>query len=114
LRLLSRGWELSLSGAALAFVCWGIWAADGDTSSIFPKLQTLLFVLVVAAGLFALCRLIGLLILVRWLGRTRRTARLSHLAASIFLVLVGLQYLSRAGWLYGLMDTLNGWLSSSY
>ncbi|WP_051110593.1 protein kinase domain-containing protein [Longispora albida] len=101
-RLLARGWELSAAGASFAFVCWGIWAFVGGSPGLAARFGAFLFVLVIAAGMFALCRLLGLLVLVRWLGRTRRSARLSHVASGVFLVFAGLEYLGKTGWLSNL------------
>ena len=45
--------------------------------------------LIVAAGLFALSRVVGRVVLEKQFGRVRRTARGSHLVAALFLVGVG-------------------------
>ncbi|MGH8792099.1 MAG: hypothetical protein ACRDXX_05565, partial [Stackebrandtia sp.] len=53
----------------------------------------------VAGGLFALARVAGYWLLERTLRRQRRTARLSHLASGVFLLLVGLSWLSNVSFL---------------
>jgi serine/threonine protein kinase len=93
-KLLARGWELSAAGAAFAFVSWGIWAFMDGSPGVVSRFGAFLFVLAIAGGVFALCRLVGLLVLVRWLGRTRRSARLSHLAVGTFLSAAGAHWLT--------------------
>jgi hypothetical protein len=61
-------------------------------------------VLVVAAGLFALQRLVGWMILVRTFGRQRRTARLSHMGTALFLVVSGLSFLRSISWIAHLIS----------
>ncbi|BCJ60694.1 hypothetical protein [Micromonospora endophytica] len=94
---LKRGGEWSMAGALFAFVCWGIWAisAGGDLAG-----QFLIFILslLVAAGLFALARLLGRVVLERQLGRIRRSARGAHLVTAIFLTGLGIAYLQQTQW----------------
>lgn len=96
-RQLRRGGEWSFAGLLFAFVCWGIWAisSDGDLST--PIVVFIVSVLV-AAGVFALCRLVGRLVLERQFGRVRRTARGSHMVAGLFLVGVGIAHLQQTEW----------------
>jgi hypothetical protein len=54
--------------------------------------------LVVAAGLFALCRLVGRIVLERQFHRVRRSARGAHLVTAIFLVGVGVAFLRQTDW----------------
>jgi hypothetical protein len=54
--------------------------------------------LLVAAGLFALSRLIGRYVLERQFRRVRRTARGSHIVAGVFLVGVGIAHLQQTEW----------------
>jgi len=96
-RQLRLGGEWSFAGLLFAFVCWGIWALSSDGSLTAPVVVFLVSVLV-AAGLFALSRLVGRLVLERQLGRVRRTARGSHMVAGIFLVGVGLAHLRQTEW----------------
>jgi hypothetical protein len=102
-RELRRGGEWTTAGLLFAFVCWGIWAisTDGD-------LTTALIIfgcsLLVAAGLFALCRMVGRLVLEKQFGRVRRGARGSHMVTAIFLIGVGVAHLRQTGWV---MDAYN-------
>ncbi|GAA3948932.1 DNA-directed RNA polymerase II [Actinoplanes auranticolor] len=94
---LRRGGEWSFAGLLFAFVCWGIWAISSDGDLTTPVV--VFFVsLLVAAGLFALSRLVGRLVLERQFGRVRRTARGSHIVAGIFLTGVGLAHLRQTEW----------------
>jgi hypothetical protein len=54
--------------------------------------------LVVAVGVFCLARLVGHLVLERWLGRTRRSARGSHMVTALFLAGVGIADLQQVQW----------------
>ena len=103
LRQLRRGSGWSLLGGLFAFVCWGVWAisARGDLTS--PVVTFVLSVLV-AAGLFALARLLGRVVLERQLGRTRHGARGAHLVTGLFLAGVGVAYLRQTEWV---MDVWN-------
>ena len=95
---LRRGSEWSGAGGLFAFVCWGIWAisARGDLTS--PVLVFLISLLV-AVGLFALCRLVGRVVLERQLGRVRRSALGAHLVTAAFLVAAGITYLRQTEWI---------------
>ena len=94
---LRRGGEWSFAGLLFAFVCWGIWAISSDGDLTTPVVVFLVSLLV-AAGLFALSRLVGRLVLERQFGRVRRTARGSHIVAGIFLTGVGLAHLRQTEW----------------
>jgi len=94
---LRRGGEWSFAGLLFAFVCWGIWAISSDGRLTTPVVVFVVSLLV-AAGLFALSRLVGRLVLERQFGRVRRTARGSHLVAAIFLVGVGVAHLRQTEW----------------
>lgn len=96
-RTLKLGWEYAGIGAAFAFVCWGIWAASSGGDLVGP-LITFLVVLVVAAGVFGLSRLLGRLVLVQRLGRVRRTARGAHAVTAVFLLFAGLGFLKQTPW----------------
>jgi serine/threonine protein kinase len=93
-RTLKLGWEYSGIGAAFAFVCWGIWAGFNNGNLIGPLIGFVVL-LAVAGGLFGLARLIGRLVLVQRLGRTRQTARGAHAVVGVFLVIAGVAYLQR-------------------
>jgi serine/threonine protein kinase len=96
-RTLKLGWEYSGIGGAFAFVCWGIWAASSG-GDLLSQLVAFIVVLVVAAGVFGLSRLIGRLVLVQRMGRVRRTARGAHAAAGVFLAIAGIAYLRQTPW----------------
>ncbi|MFI7541403.1 DNA-directed RNA polymerase II [Actinoplanes sp. NPDC049599] len=97
LRQLRRGGEWSFAGLLFAFVCWGIWAISSDGKLTAPVVVFIVSLLV-AAGLFALSRLVGRLVLERQFGRVRRTARGAHIMAGIFLVGVGVAHLRQTEW----------------
>ncbi|MDO3702055.1 hypothetical protein Q3W71_10240 [Micromonospora sp. C28SCA-DRY-2] len=94
---LRRGGEWSAAGVLFAFVCWGIWAISGGGDLTGPFLIFVLSLLV-AAGLFALARLLGRVVLERQLGRVRRSARGAHLVTAVFLVGLGVAYLQQTEW----------------
>ena len=94
---LRRGGEWSFAGLLFAFVCWGIWAISSDGDLTTPVVVFIVSLLV-AAGLFALSRLIGRVVLERQFHRARRTARGSHVVAGVFLVGVGIAHLQQTEW----------------
>jgi len=98
LRQWRKGGELSFAAGMFAFVGWGIWAISGGGDDLLSPALVFVLILAVAAGLFALTRLLGGLALERRLGRTRRSARGSHLVTAVFLVGVGFAYLRQTGW----------------
>ncbi len=104
---LKRGGESSAAGALFAFVCWGIWAISGGGNLAGPFLIFVLSLLV-AAGLFALTRLLGRVVLERQLGRVRRSARGAHLVTTVFLTGLGIAYLQQTQWV---VDAWN-WLTT--
>jgi serine/threonine protein kinase len=107
-RTLKLGWEYSGIGAAFSFVCWGIWAASNSGDNLTGPLVMFLVILAVAAGLFALSRLIGRLVLVQRLGRTRRTARIAHAVTGGFLLVVGLGFLQQTQWVISAISWIRG------
>ena len=94
---LRRGAEWTGSAVLFAFVCWGIWAIAAD-GSLVTSVIVFALSLAVAAGLFALCRLVGRIVLEKHLHRVRRSARGSHLVTSVFLVGVGVAHLQQTDW----------------
>jgi hypothetical protein len=96
-RDLRRGGEWSFAALLFAFVCWGIWAISGGGPLTTPIIVFLLS-LAVAAGLFALSRVVGRIVLERQFHRVRRSARGAHLVAAVFLVGVGLAHLQQTDW----------------
>lgn len=109
LRQLRRGGEWSGAAALFAFVCWGLWAISSDGALTTPLLVFALSLLV-AAGSFALARLVGRVVLEKQLGRVRRTARGAHLVAAVFLVGVGVAHLQQTQWV---MDAWN-WVADLF
>ena len=106
LALLKRGSEWSTAGALFAFVCWGIWIAANHTGDLTSPLVGFLLVLVVAAGLFAMLRFAGWLLVERRRGRPRRTAKGAHLGTGLFLAAVGIVYLRQTDWVISLYQWL--------
>jgi serine/threonine protein kinase len=102
IRLLKRGGGWSWFGVIVAFLCWGVWSIANRANPL-GHLLAFLLVLVVAGGLFALLRLVGRIVLVRWLGRERHTARLSHMGVAAYLVAVGYAYLHSVSWFASLL-----------
>lgn len=107
-RQLRSGGHWSAIGALFAFVCWGIWAISSRGDLTSPVLVFVL-TLCVAAGLFALSRLLGRVILERQLGRIRRSARGAHLVTGAFLVGVGVTYLRQTEWIVNLWNWVASW-----
>jgi len=105
-RTLKIGWELTGTGAFIAFICWGLWALDSSGSLTGPFIAFLV-VLGVAVGVFALARLVGRLVLEQRLGRVRRTAKGAHALTGLFLAAAGVAYLREVGWVLQFW----GWLT---
>jgi hypothetical protein len=109
--VLRRGSEISITTALFAFVCWGFWDFDNRESPQVNLILTLVVVLLVAVGLFVLCRFVGRLVIVGWLHKVRRGARLSHLAVGVYLVVCGISFLEKVSWFNTAYDHVVGWLS---
>ncbi|GLY01439.1 DNA-directed RNA polymerase II [Actinoplanes sp. NBRC 101535] len=94
---LRRGGEWTSAALLFSFVCWGLWAlASGE--GLANAFIVYVVSLVVAAGVFALSRLVGRVVLERQMGRQRNTARGSHLVTALFLVGVGVAFLRQTAW----------------
>jgi len=104
---LRRGGEWTSAAVLFAFVGWGIWAISSGGSLVTPVI-IFLVTLGVAAGVFCLARLVGHLILERWFGRTRRSARGSHLITALFLVGVGIADLQQTQWVMDAVHWVQG------
>lgn len=98
MQTLKRGGGWTWFGAVIAFLGWSIWAIDNRGYNLFVPLLAFALVLLVGAGLFVVLRLVGRLVLERWLGRTRRSAVLSHLGTAAYLATVGVEYLRQTPW----------------
>jgi hypothetical protein len=97
MRDLRRGGEWTTAALLFAFVCWGIWAISSN-GNLTTSVIVFALSLIVAAGLFTLSRLVGRIVLEKQFHRVRRSARGSHLVASIFLVGVGVAHLQQTDW----------------
>jgi serine/threonine protein kinase len=97
-RTLKLGGGWTWLGGIVAFTCWSIWAVANRPANLVVPVFGFAVVLLVGAGLFALQRLVGRYVLERWLGRERRTARLSHLGTALYLTAVGIAYLAATPW----------------
>jgi hypothetical protein len=97
MRDLRRGGEWTTAALLFAFVCWGIWAIS-SSGNVLTSVIVFILSLCVAAGLFALSRLVGRVVLEKQFHRVRRTARGSHLVVSVFLVGVGFAHLQQTQW----------------
>jgi len=97
-RELRRGGEWSFAAALFAFVCWGIWAISTDGEDLTTPIVVFVLSLIVAAGLFALSRVVGRVVLEKQFHRVRRSARGSHLVAALFLIGVGVAHLQQTPW----------------
>ena len=108
-RELKRGGEWSSAALLFAFVCWGIWAISTD-GALATKIVVFVLSLIVAAGLFALSRVIGHVVLEKQLHRVRRTARGSHIVTGVFLIGVGLAHLRQTAWVMDAYHWVVGYL----
>jgi hypothetical protein len=104
---LRRGGEWTSAAVLFAFVGWGIMVISNQ-GSLSTEAIVFVVTLVVAAGVFCLARVVGHLVLERWMGRTRRTARGSHLFAALFLVGVAITDLQQVQWV---MDAVH-WVTN--
>jgi hypothetical protein len=107
IRRLRRGGEWSSAAVLFAFVCWGIWALS-ESSDLVGPLIIFVVTLVVAAGVFALARLVGRLVLEQRMGRPRHTARGAHMVAGLFLTGVGFAFLRQTGWVMSAVEWVTG------
>jgi hypothetical protein len=108
LRNLRTGGRFSLLGAAVLLVCWMMWAAQSPRGSLPNEILILVLIVAVAVGLFGVSRLVGGIVLEKMLKRTRRSARLSHLAIGAFLTLAGVSLLTQVEWLINLWNEVRG------
>ncbi|MFI6073385.1 DNA-directed RNA polymerase II [Actinoplanes sp. NPDC051343] len=104
---LRRGGEWTSAAVLFAFVGWGIMAIS-NRGSLSTQAIVFVVTLVVAVGVFCLARVVGHLVLERWMGRTRRTARGSHLVTALFLAGVAIADLQQVQWV---MDAVH-WVTS--
>lgn len=107
-RTLRKGGRWSMLGAAVLLVSWTLWAAQSLRDSLTNEALILVIILAVGAGLFGVSRLVGGIVLERWLKRTRRSARLSHLAIGLFLAAAGVSLLAQVEWLVNVWASVRG------
>lgn len=106
LRLLRSGGRWSVAGAVFLLVCWGLSATGGGDFT--SASLALVLVLAVSIGLFGLLRLVGGMVLEKMMGRTRRSAILSHVVIGVFLIAAGFSYLATIDWVVGAWNFLRG------
>ncbi len=102
-RQLRAGAGWSWTGGSFAVVCWGIWAITLRDSGVVGPVLALALVFATAGLVFTVSRLLGRAVLENGLGRQRRSAWPSHLAAGGFLTLAGFAFLQQTWWI------ANGW-----
>lgn len=107
-RTLRKGGRWSMYGAAVLLVSWTLWAAQSPRGGLANEGLILVIILAVGVGLFGVSRLVGGIVLERMLKRTRRSARLSHLAIGLFLAAAGLSLLSQIEWLVNVVSQVRG------
>ncbi len=104
MQVLKRGGGWSWFGGLFVFCCWCIWAFANRGHDLTVPMITFGLVLAIAAGLFALARVVGRYVIERWMSRPRRTARLSHLLVAAYLVAIGVAYLRETPWVLNLVN----------
>ena len=110
IRQLRKGGEWTTVGGLFGFICWGIWAISMRGNLTVPVLAFVL-VLLIAGGVFALSRLLGMLILERGFGRTRNSARISHMITGLFLAGAGVAYLKQTEWVVAAWNWVRDFLN---
>lgn len=107
---LRRGSRFTVLGGCVAFLGWAVWAlsSGGNLSTPFTAF---VLVLLVAAGLFALTRLIGRLVIEQRLGRARRGASGAHAVTGLFLCAAGVAYFAQTSWVVSAVSWIRGFLS---
>jgi hypothetical protein len=108
IRMLRRGGRWSAIGAAVLVGCWGLFALSSLSGDLAPATLALLVILAVGVFLFALSRMVGLVVLERSMGRVRRSAWASHAVAGLFWIASGVTYLTRIGWIVDAFNWIRG------
>lgn len=104
---LAKGFELSVIGGLFSLIMWLLKTITTGMETLQTQVLGYLLVLAVAVGLFFLIRISGGILWGRWLRAKRKSARLAHLAAGIFLFMVGIDYLGELSWSW--LDFDFGW-----
>ncbi|GAA2530635.1 hypothetical protein GCM10010201_32640 [Pilimelia columellifera subsp. columellifera] len=109
-RQLRRGREWSWIGGLIGLVGWGLWAVSSidSTADLGVPVLALVLVIAIAAGVFALARLVGRVVLERTMGRARRSAWGAHLTAGVFCALAGFAYLAQTPWIVSAWNFVRG------
>ncbi|MEU6249904.1 protein kinase [Glycomyces sp. NPDC047010] len=107
---LAKGFELSAIGGLFSLIMWLLKTISTGLETLQSQVLGYLLVLAVAVGVFFLIRVAGGILWGRWLHAKRKSARLAHLAAGIFLFMVGIDYLGELSWSW--LDFDFGWLDS--
>lgn len=102
-RQLRAGAGWSWTGGSFVVVCWGVWAVSLRGGDLLGPVLALALVFATAGLVFTVSRLLGRAVLENMLGRQRRSAWPSHMAAGTFLILSGLAFLQQTWWI------ANGW-----
>ena len=97
LRSLADGWGFTATGLLAVFCGWGVWAAAGRGTIGMP-LFGLALVVLVAAGVFIVSRMLGFVLLERMMGRPRLHARWAHFLTGLFLTVAAVSYLANTSW----------------
>jgi hypothetical protein len=84
-----------------------VWAASVRGERAW-QLIDFLIVLVVAVGLFSVCRLLGRHLMESVLRRQRRSAKLAHAITGLFLCAAGISFLSQTSWVIDGINLLRG------
>jgi uncharacterized membrane protein len=108
LRNLRTGGRFSLIGGAVLLLCWTLWAAQSPRGGLANEALILFLIVAIAVGLFGVSRLLGGVVLEKMLKRTRRSARLSHLAIGVFLTIAGVSLLAQVEWLISAWNQVRG------
>lgn len=91
-------------GLLVMLVGWSAWALTAGPAQLSQSGVVLGLIVAVAIGLFAVLRLAGGLLLERMLGRSRRSATLSHLIVGAMLVVAGVSLLRQVPWVLTAFD----------
>jgi len=106
LRNLRTGGGWSVVGLFSLLVGWSAWAYSAGTAQLADSAVVLGLIVVVAIGLFAVLRLAGGIFWERMLGRSRRSATISHLIVGTMLVLAAVSLLRQTPWVLSALDNL--------
>ncbi|MCD0445322.1 protein kinase [Glycomyces sp. A-F 0318] len=95
---LAKGFELSVIGGLFSLIMWLLSTVTNGMDNLGSQVVSYLVVLGVAVGVFFLLRVAGGILWGRWLHARRKSSRLAHLGAGVFLFMVGMSYLNQLDW----------------